>query len=97
MSKGYWIGHIDVHDLEAYRPYMAAAEAAIAAHGGRYLVRGGQNEVVEGQARSRHVVVEFESYEKALAAYHSAEYQAAKRLRQPHSSGDIIVIAGYAG
>lgn len=97
MSKGYWIGHIDVHDLEAYRPYMAAAAAAIAAHGGRYLVRGGENEVVEGQARSRHVVVEFDSYERALEAYRSEQYQKAKALRTPFSSGDIVVIAGYDG
>ncbi len=97
MSKGYWIGHIDVHDLDSYRPYMAAAQAAIEAHGGRYLVRGGKNELVEGSARSRHVVVEFDSYETALAAYKSDQYQAAKSMRTPYSDGDILVIEGYDG
>jgi len=97
MTKGYWIGHVDVHDMEAYRPYMAAAAAAIAAFGGRYLVRGGENEVMEGNARARHVVVAFDSYQQALDAYRSEQYQAAKKLRTPYSTGDIIVIAGYDG
>lgn len=97
MTKGYWIGHIDVQDLESYRPYMAAAASSIAAFGGRYLVRGGKNEVAEGGARSRHVVVEFDSYDKAQACYTSDQYQAAKAMRTPYSTGDIIIIEGHDG
>ena len=76
---------------------MPLARQLIEAHGGRYLVRGGKNELVEGSARSRHVVVEFDSYETALAAYKSDQYQAAKSMRTPYSDGDILVIEGYDG
>ena len=95
MSKGYWIGHIDIHEPEKYGPYMAAAASSIAAFGGRYLVRGGRNEVPEGTARSRHVVVEFASYDQAKACYDSDQYRAARKLREPYSTGDIIVIEGH--
>lgn len=97
MTKAYWIGHVDVHDMESYRPYMAASGPAVALYGGRFIVRGGRNEVAEGQARGRHVVVEFPSYEQALACFHSPEYEAARKLRQPHSTADIVIIEGYEG
>ena len=63
-------------------------------YGARFLVRGGQAEHVEGGARARHVVLEFDSYEQALACYRSPEYQAAMKLRLPVSIGDIVVVEG---
>ena len=60
----------------------------------RFLVRGGQFENPEGKVRSRNVVLEFKDYETALACYNSPEYQAAIKLRTPHSVGDVIVIEG---
>ena len=53
MAKGYWIPHIDVSDAEGYKAYMAATPEAHHKYGGRALVRGGAQEVVEGTARSR--------------------------------------------
>ena len=53
MPKGYWIPHIDVSDPEGYKAYMAATPAAHEKYGGRALVRGGTQEVVEGKGRSR--------------------------------------------
>ena len=50
-----------------------------------------------GKLRSRHVVIEFESYDKALACYRSPEYQAALKLRLDVSTGDAVVIEGYDG
>ena len=50
-----------------------------------------------GTVRARHVVIEFESYEKALACYESPEYRAAEIVRNKHSNGDVIVIEGYDG
>jgi uncharacterized protein (DUF1330 family) len=97
MAKGYWVAHVDVSDPEAYKAYVAANGPAFAAFGGRFLVRGGKCEVVEGKARSRNVVIEFESYEKALACYHSAEYTAARKLRERAAESDAIVIEGYDG
>jgi uncharacterized protein (DUF1330 family) len=97
MAKGYWVGHVDVSDPEGYKAYVAANAEPLRKYGGRFLVRGGQFEAKEGKARSRNVVLEFPSYEAALACYHSPEYQRAIVLRAPHSVADIIVIEGYDG
>ena len=63
--------------------------------GARFLVRGGRSEVTEGHARSRTVVIEFPSYEAALACYRSPDYQAAKALREGKGEIDLVVIEGY--
>ncbi|MCF3596103.1 DUF1330 domain-containing protein [Rhodobacteraceae bacterium LMO-12] len=97
MAKGYWIGRVDVDDLEIYKTYVAANAAPFAEYGARFLVRGGQFENPEGSARSRNVVIEFPSYEAALACYQSDGYQAAKALRDPVSTGDIVIVEGYDG
>ena len=60
-------------------------------------IRGGQFENPEGSSRSRNVVLEFKDYATALACYNSPEYQAAIKLRTPHSVGDIVIIEGYDG
>ncbi|MEM9249953.1 MAG: DUF1330 domain-containing protein, partial [Pseudomonadota bacterium] len=69
MPKGYIIGHITVRDPEAYKEYVARDTPVLEAHGAEFLIRGGQSELVEGSAHERHVVIEFPSYEAALAAY----------------------------
>jgi len=97
MAKGYWIGRVDVTDMDAYKTYVAANGPAFAKFGGRFLVRGGRQETVEGTARSRNVVIEFESYEQALACYRSPEYVAAMNLRMKAAVADMIVIEGYDG
>ncbi len=97
MAKGYWVAHVDVHDPETYRRYIEANAEAFAKFGARFLVRGGEHEVVEGKARARTVVIEFPSYEDALACYHSPEYQRAKAIRDPVSEGDLVIIRGYEG
>ena len=76
--KGYWIAQIDVTDPEGYKPYTGGGPAAVGQFGARYLVRGGAREVTEGKVRSRTVVMEFPSYDAALACYRSPDYQAAK-------------------
>jgi uncharacterized protein (DUF1330 family) len=95
--KGFWIGHVDITDPEGYKPYMAANAEPFGKFGGRFLVRGGTREVAEGQVRGRTVVLEFPSYEAALACYRSPEYQAAKRLRDGKGTLDLIVVEGYDG
>lgn len=97
MTKGYWIGRVDVHDDDAYKAYVAANAEAFAKYGARFLIRGGAFELVEGAARARNVVIEFPSYQAALDCYHSPEYAAAKALREPASEGDILIIEGYDG
>ena len=95
--KGFWIGHVDITDPEGYKAYMAANARPFGTFGGRFLVRGGSREVVEGQVRGRTVVLEFPSFEAALACYRSAEYQAAKRLRDGKGELDLIIVEGYDG
>ena len=97
MAKGYWIAHLDVHDLDRYKTYVAAIAEPLRMHGGRFIVRAGAFETKEGDARSRHIVIEFPSYEAALACYHSPEYQQAIALRTPYSDADLIVLEGYEG
>ncbi|WP_027581355.1 DUF1330 domain-containing protein [Bradyrhizobium sp. Ai1a-2] len=95
MAKGYWIARVDVHNEEAYKPYMAANPAIFQKFGGKFVVRGGKFTAVEGQSRSRNVVIEFPDYETALACYRSPEYQANIKVRQPNSIADLIIIEGH--
>ena len=97
MAKGYLIGELTVPDMEAYRAsgYMAQAEAAIAAHGGRYLVRGGDPAALEGGPPGRIVVLEFPSRAEAERFYHSEQYAAPKALRHRLSSGRLWLLDGY--
>lgn len=94
MSKGYWILHVDVTDPDLYQKYLAADAIAFAKYGATPIVRGGQCVGPEGPARSRHVVIEFASYQQALDCYHSPEYQAAVPLRQGASHSDIVIVEG---
>lgn len=97
MAKGYWVAHVDVHDMDRYKNYIAANGAAFSEFGATFLVRGGQKEVREGQMRSRTVVIEFKDFATAKACYDSIAYQDAKALRDPVSTGDMEIIEGYAG
>ena len=95
MPKAYWIAHVDVHDPDAYKAYVAANAKAFQKYGARFLVRGGKHDVMEGSARARNVIIEFKDYETALACYRSPEYAEAIKLRMPASVGDLIVVEGY--
>ena len=97
MAKGYWIASVDVSNEDGYKPYAAANPGIFKKFGGRFVVRGGKSQVVEGKARSRNVVIEFPDYESALACYNSPEYQANIKVRAPHADGNILVIEGYDG
>jgi uncharacterized protein (DUF1330 family) len=97
MPKGYWIARVDVNDEEGYKPYAAANPAIFRKYGGRFVVRAGKFESMEGTSRTRNVVIEFPDYASALACYRSPEYQQNIKVRQPHSAVDLIVIEGYDG
>ena len=94
MAKGYIIYHVSVADPELYREYIAADAPVFARHGGRFIVRGGEHEAVEGTRRDRHVVIEFPSYAAAKAYYHSPEYQAATRIRERAAVSDVVIVEG---
>ena len=95
MPKGYWIAHVDVTDPEGYKEYVGLNAKAFSKYGAKFLVRGGKFTKKHGDARARHVVIEFDSYETALACYESPEYKAAEIVRNKHSHGDVIVIEGF--
>jgi uncharacterized protein (DUF1330 family) len=97
MSKGYWIVHSDISDLEQHGEYVKANRAVLARYGARFLVRWGQQDIVEGTVRERQVVIEFPDYDAAVACYHDPEYEAAHELRIGAAAGDFVIVEGYDG
>jgi len=85
---------VDITDPEAYPKYVAANAAAFEKYGARFLVRGGRSVEPEGHAGERLVVIEFESYEQAVACYESPEYQAALKLRLAASVARFAIVEG---
>ncbi len=93
----YVIVNVDTRDPQQYERYKEMAEKTVAQFGGRYLVRGGAMNVLEGTwSPTRIVVLEFDSYEKAHEWWHSSEYAPAKELRQRLSTTDLLIVDGYA-
>ncbi len=94
MPKAYVIARVTITDPEAYAEYAKVASEAIHQYGGRPLARGGAYEALEGEARGRNVILEFESLEQAKRYYHSPEYQAAKAKRAGAGFAEIVAVEG---
>ena len=94
MPKAYWIVRVSVRNAGEYPAYLAAARPAFEKFGARFVVRGGAFECMEGSSRERNVVVEFADMATARACYASAEYQAAKAIRQQHADTDFVIVEG---
>lgn len=91
----YIIIDIEVTDPAKYEEYRKVAPAAIAKHGGRYLARGGQSAVLEGDWRpGRLVILEFPSLEQAKNFYTSVEYTAARRVRAGAARMKLVAVEG---
>jgi uncharacterized protein (DUF1330 family) len=91
----YVIVEVEVTDPERYERYRAATPATIAAAGGRFLVRGGELTVLEGDWQpSRLVVLEFEDLAAAERWYESEAYRAAKQLREGGASMRMVAVQG---
>jgi uncharacterized protein (DUF1330 family) len=99
MAKGYIIARVTVDDNDAYTEYAKRARVVMEEYGARILVLGGQNESLQGEARPRNVVLEFESFDQAKAYYHSPGYQAAREFRVADgvSEGEFLLIEGFDG
>jgi uncharacterized protein (DUF1330 family) len=93
----YWIAHVTVTDPDAYKGYQALAPAAFAAHGARFLARGGAAETLEGPLLDRHVVIEFPSIQAARACYHSDAYQTARACRAGACVAHVVIVEGLSG
>lgn len=97
MPKAYWVAHVDVADPDIYALYRDANAVAFAKYGARFVIRGAAQQQLEGQTRARTVVIEFPSLDAATACFHSPEYQAAKAIRDPISTADLVIVEGYEG
>ncbi len=94
---GYVISIVEVTNDDGYQEYSKQVPATIAKYGGRYLVRGGKNEVREGKwAGPRTVILEFPSLARALDWYESPEYKPLRPIRQANSRAQIAFFEGVA-
>jgi len=93
-KKGYWIAMVDITDPETYATYVAANATAFEKYGAKFLVRGGRHDDPEGATGTKHVVIEFETYEQALACYNSPEYQEALKIRLKASKAHFAIVEG---
>ena len=95
MKKGYLIIRINIKNAELFQQYPPLSTKAVEKFGGKYLIRGGMFDVVEGEwPAARTTVVEFESFERAKEFYSSFEYDKARCIRQDSAESDFILIEG---
>lgn len=91
----YVIVETDIHDPEQYEQYKQAAPGAVSAGGGRFMARGGEVAVLEGDWQpTRLVLLEFPDLDAAKRFYESSEYQEAKRLREGAAHLNMVAVAG---
>jgi uncharacterized protein (DUF1330 family) len=93
--SAYIIVDIDIHDTAGLEEYRRQVPATIAKYGGRFIVRGGKFETLEGNWNpKRLVVLEFPSGEQAKRWYDSAEYRLLKAMRLKASESNLILVEG---
>ena len=92
----YVLGHLKMKDPSWVEKYRATVPSIVARHGGKYLVRGGKMEILEGNAPlpTSFVVLEFPSMEKARAFYNDPEYGPYIKLRQAGSDLEMVLVEG---
>lgn len=94
----YIIVDVTIHTAENYEGYKKLTPASIAAYGGRFIVRGGKTQTLEGNWQpGRLVVLEFPSMERAKEWWASKEYAPAKAMRQANAETQMIVVEGFEG
>ncbi len=93
--SAYVIANLEVIDPEGFQEYRKRVGPIIEQYGGRYLVRGGNYEVLEGQpSASRLVIIEFQSFTQAKEWYLSREYQEIIPFRQTSARGELTLVEG---
>lgn len=94
----FLISDVSVRDADAFQTYRTRAAASIIQHGGKYLARGGEIELLEGAWGPRTIIiVEFPTIEQARAWYRSAEYASALEVRDKALSRNLILVDGING
>lgn len=95
MPKAYWIAmYRTISNPDALAEYGKLASPALAAAGGRLLARGLAAQAYEEGVRERTVVIEFDSVEKAVQAYESEAYKAARRKLEGAVERDLRIVEG---
>lgn len=93
--SAYFIVDIDIHDAAGLEEYRKQVPATITKYGGRFIVRGGKVEQLEGEWQpKRLVLLEFPSLEQARRWYDSEEYRPLKAMRLKASSSNLILVEG---
>lgn len=93
--SAFVIANVTVTDPVRYQDYRKLVPASIEKFGGRFIARGGQVEVLEGDWHpSRLVIVEFPSVDAARAWWHSPDYAEARAIRQATSEGTLLILEG---
>ena len=93
--SAYVIASVNVTDPEKYKNYMALSPAAVAAAGGKFIARGGNLKILEGEwPRPRVVIIEYPTREAAEAFYNSTLYAAARTAREGAAEFSMIVVDG---
>jgi len=91
-KAAYWIAHVKVTDGMAYSRYRDMAAKAVAAHGGRFVARGGRYRQMEGPERSWNTVAIFPSFEAAVQCYESHAYQAALTIARNAAERELVIV-----
>ena len=94
-KKGYWVAKANVVAPEKQQNYGKLAEEVLEKYNGKFIVRGGLQQTKEGDEFMRNVVVEFPSYQIALEAYESEEYQKALAVLDGGAIRLYAVVEGY--
>ena len=93
--SAYIIVEIDVHDPEGYEEYKKLAADTVHKYGGKYIVRGGRTEVLEGDWQpQRLVVLQFESIDRAKDWLNSREYREPRKMRHRTANARMIAVEG---
>jgi uncharacterized protein (DUF1330 family) len=96
MPKGYIYAEVEITDPVEYEKYRPLAAASIEAFGGRYIVRRGDPDVLEGGREVKLVVIlEFSTRERAIEWYSSAQYQEARGIRLRGANTHVVLLGGY--
>jgi uncharacterized protein (DUF1330 family) len=87
-----WIVHAEVKDDERYADYIKGSSQVVASFEGEFLARGGRYLQKEGKEYPRHVLIRFPTYENAVKAYESDEYQALVELAKETSDRTLVIL-----
>jgi uncharacterized protein (DUF1330 family) len=92
---GYIVADVEITDSNEYQKYAQQTAATVERYGGKFLVRGGQPETLEGDWKAKRIVIiEFPSVEQAKTWYDSPEYSAIKGIRHRSAVSSILIVSG---